>query len=118
MPGAMRPSSDLPSLLSKWRALTEKEAAAISNNDWDDLFKQQRRKSHLQKKISSARAQPDDPLDSSLHTAVAELLVLEGRNRDALQAKRLEQQHKLDSATATLHRLNALRRAYAPGGRL
>jgi len=116
----MNESSELAPLLNQWRLLTEGEAGAITGNDWPGLAEQQDRKRRLREQISSFLAAADSastslrPLrDPGLKARLAELLTLEARNRDALQAKRHEQKNKLDGVAQTVRRLQGLRRAYA-----
>lgn len=116
---------ELQALLIEWRRLTEREGAAISRNDWKDLAEQQARKTQMREQIS-ARMKPTISwgIDAEkvipgrkrcLGVLLAEILILEARNRDALQARRQNQRKKLDYVAQTLHRLQELRRVYANG---
>jgi hypothetical protein len=117
-------NSQLRSLLAEWRRLTKSEAVAIAGNDWAGLLFQQSSKVEVRRRISSlvsAAASSAAPSrqavarEQNLHPLLAEILALESRNRDTLQAKRRDQQLQLNQTAETVLRLQGLRRAYTAG---
>jgi hypothetical protein len=117
----------LRTLLAEWRSLTQREGVAIANNDWAALLAQQGSKVEVRLHISSlVQAAGSTPLaeeppgqalarQQDLQPLLAELMALESRNRDTLQAKRRDQQLRLNRVAETVHRLQGLRRAYTSG---
>jgi hypothetical protein len=125
--GAIEIGGEHQALLIEWRRLSEREGAAIARNDWKDLAEQQAAKTQLREQIS-ARMKPATPCGTyvektsgvlarrlGVEALLAEILILEARNRDTLQVRRRDQRKKLDSTAQTLHRLQELRRVYANG---
>jgi hypothetical protein len=115
-------------LLAEWRRLTQSEGTAIANSDWESLLAQQGSKVEVRRQISAlvqaaaclaapAGEHPVQALarEEDLHPLLAELMALESRNRDTLQAKRRDQQLQLNRVAETVLRLQGLRRTYAAG---
>ena len=116
----MNTAADLMSVLAEWRRLTEREAQAILNDDWKNVAEQQQRKAQLREAIDRAResagaARPTNERDGGedkLKAVVTELVALETRNRDVINAKRQGCQAELDRVNETVRNLRGVRRTY------
>ena len=114
--------ADLMSVLAEWRRLTEREAQAILIGDWKNVAEQQERKAQLREPITRARelagaAQATNEKaggggEDKLKAFVTELVALETRNRDVINAKRQGCQAELDRVNETVRNLRGVRRTY------
>jgi len=118
----MDTAADLMSILAEWRRLTEREAQAILNDDWKNVAEQQRRKAQLREPITRARElargtqatneRAGGGGEDKLKVVVTELVALETRNRDVLNAKRQGWQAELDRVNEAVRNLRGVRRTY------
>jgi hypothetical protein len=118
----MDAATDLMGILAEWRKLTEREAQAILCNDWKNVAEQQQRKAQLREPISRARElaaaaratseRAGSGVEDKLNGVVTELVALETRNRDVLNAKRLGWQAELERVNEAVRNLRGVRRTY------
>jgi hypothetical protein len=118
----MNLTADLMSVLAEWRRLTEREAQAILNDDWKSVAEQQQHKLQLHEQITRARelagaARTTGTMggggsEDKLKEVVTELVALETRNRDVLNAKRQSRQAECARVNETVRNLRGVRRTY------
>ena len=118
----MDPATDLMSILAEWRRLTEREAQAILSDDWKNVAEQQRLKAQLREPITRARElagaarttgeKSGGGAEDKLNGVVTELVALEARNREVLDAKRLGWQAELERVNEAVRNLRGVRRTY------
>ncbi len=119
----MSARNNLMSLYQEWRTLTEAEGEAIRSATWPQVYRCQAAKSQLQARILAAheRFQAElaaNGLDAREHEAqyrktIAELILLEQRNGEFLEAQREQAQAKLRELSRTRQNLRQVQRAYA-----
>jgi len=115
-------TADLMSVLAEWRRLTEHEAQAILNDDWKSVAEQQHCKLQLREQINRARELAGarrttsktvgGEAEDKLKAVVTELVALETRNRDVLNAKRQGRQAECERVNETVRNLRDVRRTY------
>jgi hypothetical protein len=115
----MDPLAELTRLLAEWRRLTELVWQAILGEHWLALARHQRDKALLRPQITrllaqlrAARQAAPEALDDSFRAAARQLIALERRNGQALQAKCRSKRQELQAVSQTLRDLQGVRRAY------
>jgi hypothetical protein len=118
----MNAAAELTRLLAEWRRLTELEWQAILQDHWPELAGHQQDKARLRPHISRAleqvragqpaRQTTVEPVADPFRAAVSELMALQKRNSEALQAKCRSKRAELQSLSQTIRNLQGLRRAY------
>lgn len=103
----------LESLLLEWRELSQTERAAMTNDDWDEVHRQQRHKERLQTRISTAVGERNlTCLPPALRAQVDELIGLESENARLVAMHRERVRHALAETDRAAGNLRGLNRTY------
>lgn len=111
----MNPSDELAALYQQWRRLTESEGQAIRAAIWPQVDQCQAAKLALQPRISEVSSVLDPAVhEQRFRPVVEELMQLERRNRELLQAQRQIAQMQKDELDHAGRNLRQLHRSYVP----
>jgi hypothetical protein len=121
----MNAENELLKLYRQWAALSEAEFEAIRNRAWLKLDECQEKKKLLQARIEQATGAaqqelqmaglPADVIARRFQPVVEQLISLEQKNAEALNARQQEAgQQQRELQQASLH-LRQIHRAYVPG---
>lgn len=107
-------ATELESLLSAWRHLTEAERDAIADDDWAEVHRQQHDKAELQGRISLAARDwtKDSPVARQMRPLIQELIALEADNARLVALRRDHTRGALAETERTAGQLRGLNRAY------
>jgi hypothetical protein len=109
----MSPPEELFALYKQWRRLTQSEGDAIRVAAWPQVEQCQQAKARLQPRIGEISRQIDaHSHDQHFRPVVRELIQLEQRNRELLQAQREVARHQKEQLDQSSRHLRQIHRHY------